>query len=156
MNARCTAAAERRCSFSQHAALSPLLQALRFVRRLLQYPPPDQPKEYLSLARLVIQVAYAAVAFSEQAVCVALDALSAMQSPGALRPCCSSELQDEAGAHPSTASSCSQVDILVDDSHKPAARDLRSWLPPSLACRSLDFSVVVQGWNRRLLCFTAS
>lgn len=54
------------------------------MRRLLQYPPPDQLEGYLGLARLVIQVAYAAVAFSEQAVCAALDALSSMQSPGAL------------------------------------------------------------------------
>lgn len=74
--------------FSQPNSPLTLLQALHFVRRLLQYAPPDQPQEYLSLARLVIQVAYAAVAFSEQAVCAALDALSAMQSPGALRPCC--------------------------------------------------------------------
>ncbi|KAL4423876.1 hypothetical protein ABPG75_001177 [Micractinium tetrahymenae] len=59
-----------------------LLQALHFVRRLLQYPPADQPEECPSLARLVIQVAYAAVAFSEQAVCAALDALSSTRSPG--------------------------------------------------------------------------
>lgn len=59
-----------------------VVQALQLVRLLLQHPSPGQADEHMDLARLTIQVAYAALPFCEQAVCAALDALSAMHPAG--------------------------------------------------------------------------
>ncbi|KAI3432453.1 hypothetical protein D9Q98_004003 [Chlorella vulgaris] len=61
-----------------------LLQALRLARRmLLEDAAADTAADkYGSLARLIVQVAYAAVAVSEQAVCAALEALSSVHVPG--------------------------------------------------------------------------
>jgi len=59
------------------------LQALHMIRRMLHQQPLDRLDEYVSIVRLIIQVAYAAVAVSELAVGSALDTLSAVSIPGA-------------------------------------------------------------------------
>jgi hypothetical protein len=67
-----------------------LLQALRLARRmLLEDAAADTAADkYGSLARLIVQVAYAAVAVSEQAVCAALEALSSVHVPGRFMGIC--------------------------------------------------------------------